>query len=69
MNRPRPKISILVPIICFATTALWALLFFLSLTAEGSAPIVPIFFGAVTVMNLFEAIKNVKRYRKERNMP
>ena len=69
MNRPRPKISIFVPIVCFVTTALWALLFFLSLTAEGSAPIVPIFFGAVTVMNLFEAIKNVKRYRKERKMP
>ena len=69
MRRPRPKIPILVPIICFATTALWALLFFHSLTAEGSAPIVPIFFGAVTVMNLFEAIKNVKRYRKEKNMP
>ena len=69
MRRPRPKIPILVPIICFATTALWALLFFLSLTAEGRAPIIPIFFGAVTVMNLFEAIKNVKRYRKEKNMP
>ena len=69
MKRPRPKIPILVPIICFATTAMWALLFILSLTAEGSAPIVPIFFGAVTVMNLFEAVKNVKRYRKERKMP
>ena len=69
MNRPRPKISILPPIICFVTTALWAILFLFSLTAEGSAPIVPIFFGAVTVMNLFEAIKNVKRYLKERNMP
>ena len=69
MNRPRPKISIVAPIICFATTALWAILFFVSLTAEGSAPIVPIFFGAVTVMNLFEAIKNLKRYRKEKERP
>ena len=66
MNRPRPKLSILSPIICFATTALWAILFISSLTAEGSAPIVPIFFGAVTVMNLFEAIKNLKRYKKDK---
>ena len=66
MNRPRSKISIFGPIVCFITTALWAALFFSSLTAEGSAPIVPIFFGAVTVMNLFEAVKNLKRYRKEK---
>ena len=26
---------------------------------KSGAPIVPIFFGAITVMNLFEAIKNV----------
>lgn len=69
MKRPRAKITIFSPIIGFATTALWVLLFFFSLTAEGSAPIVPIFFGAVTVMNLFEAIKNLKRYRKEKNEP
>lgn len=66
MNRLRPKLPILVPIICFATTALWAILFFVTLMADGSAPIVPIFFGAVTVMNLFEAIKNTKRYLKEK---
>ena len=66
MKRPRAKITIFAPVICFATTALWAVLFFTSLTAEGSAPIVPIFFGAVTVMNLFEAIKNTKRYKKEK---
>ena len=65
MKRPRAKISILSPIIGFITTALWAFLFVITLTAEGSAPIIPIFFGAVTVMNLFEAIKNLKRYRKE----
>ena len=69
MKRPRPKISVFAPIVCFLTTALWAVLFFLSLSAEGSAPIVPIFFGAVTVMNLFEAIKNLKRYRKEQRTP
>ena len=69
MKRPRPKLSVLSPIICFATTVLWAVLFFVSLMAEGSAPIVPIFFGAVTVMNLFEAIKNLKRYRKEQKEP
>ena len=69
MRRLRPKLSLFGPIICFITTALWALLFFVSLTAEGSAPIVPIFFGAVMVMNLFEAIKNLKRYLKERNEP
>ena len=66
MKRPRAKISVLSPIIGFATTAIWAVLFAVSLVAEGSAPIVPIFFGAITVMNLFEAIKNVKRYRKEK---
>ena len=66
MKRPRAKISVLSPIIGFATTAVWAVLFAVSLVAEGSAPIVPIFFGAITVMNLFEAIKNVKRYRKEK---
>jgi Zn-dependent protease len=69
MKRPRAKISIFSPIIGFITTVLWALLFMSSLVAEGSAPIVPIFFGAVTVMNLFEAIKNLKRYRKEKNEP
>ncbi len=69
MKSPRPKLPILVPIICFATTALWAILFMVTLMAEGSAPIIPIFFGAVTVMNLFEAIKNLKRYRKERKEP
>ena len=69
MKRPRPKIPVLVPIVCFITTALWTFLFFLSLSTEGSAPIVPIFFGAVTVMNLFEAIKNLKRYRKEQKEP
>ena len=69
MKRPRPKLPILAPIICFATTALWAILFFVALMADGSAPIVPIFFGAVTVMNLFEAIKNTKRYLKEKNEP
>ena len=66
MKRPRAKISVLSPIIGFATTAIWAVLFAVSLVAEGSAPIVPIFFGAITVMNLFEAIKNVKRYRTEK---
>ena len=65
MKRPRAKISIFSPIIGFISTALWAFLFLGSLIAEGSAPIIPIFFGAVTVMNLFEAIKNLKRYRKE----
>ena len=69
MKRPRAKISIFSPIIGFITTVVWALLFMSSLVAEGSAPIVPIFFGAVTVMNLFEAIKNLKRYRKEKNEP
>ena len=69
MKHPRAKISIFSPIIGFITTVLWALLFMSSLVAEGSAPIVPIFFGAVTVMNLFEAIKNLKRYRKEKNEP
>ena len=69
MKRPRAKISIFSPNIGFITTVLWALLFMSSLVAEGSAPIVPIFFGAVTVMNLFEAIKNLKRYRKEKNEP
>jgi hypothetical protein len=69
MKRPRPKLSIWAPIICFATTALWAILFMVTLMAEGSAPIIPIFFGAVTVMNLFEAIKNLKRYMKERKEP
>ena len=67
MKRPRAKITIFSPIIGFATTAVWAVLFAVSLVAEGSAPILPIFFGAVTVMNLFEAIKNLKRYLKERN--
>lgn len=66
MKRLRPKLPILAPIVCFATTILWAILFMVTLMAEGSAPIIPIFFGAVMVMNLFEAIKNLKRYLKER---
>lgn len=69
MRRLRPKLTIFAPIICFATTALWAILFLITLMAEGSAPIIPIFFGAVMVMNLFEAIKNLKRYLKERKEP
>ena len=69
MRRLRPKLTIFAPIICFATTALWAILFLITLMAEGSAPIIPLFFGAVMVMNLFEAIKNLKRYLKERKEP